>query len=90
MSDLATLATRRRRLLVLQVNVDQELAAIESAMRVWVRRPGRPRKPYTMTSDEARVMHGRYNRGERGPDVRLGEREYKRRSARARRMRGKP
>jgi hypothetical protein len=84
-SDLATLETRRRRLLVLQVNVDQELAAIESAMRVWLRHPGRPRKPYTMTSDEARVMHGRYNRGERGADVRRGHAEYQRRWLRTRR-----
>jgi hypothetical protein len=85
MSDLSTLSARRRRLMALQVNVDQELAAIERAMRVWERHPGRPRKPYTMTADEARVMHGRYNRGERGPDVERGNAEYHRRWRRGRR-----
>lgn len=79
MSDLATLTTRRRRLLALQVNVDQELAAIEAAMRVWVCHPGRPRKPYTMTADEARGLHHRYNQGERGADVERGNAEYQRR-----------
>lgn len=79
MSDLATLESRRRRLLTLAVNVDQELAGIERAIRVWGIRPGRPRKPYTMTPDEARAMHVRFNAGERGADVRRGNAEYQRR-----------
>lgn len=85
MSDLPDLQRRRQRLQVLAMNVDQELAAIEQAIRVWVRHPGRPRRPYTMTADEARAMHRRYNRGERGHDVRLGHAEYQRRWLRARR-----
>lgn len=86
MSDLPTLESRRRRLLVLQVNVDCELAAIEDAIRaIPGARPGRPRKPYTMTPDDARAMHQRYNAGERGAGVEVGNAEYHRRWRRARR-----
>lgn len=78
-TDLLALESHRRRLLVLAVNVDQELAGIERAIRVWRVSPGRPRKPYTMTPDEARAMHVRFNAGERDENVRRGNAEYQRR-----------
>lgn len=84
MSEIA-LRVKRSKLLALQVEVDQRLAAIEEALRIYAPCPGRPRRPYTMTSDEARACHNAYNRGQRTLRIRLGEREYKRRNARARR-----
>lgn len=83
------LRIKRTKLLALQVEVDQRLAAIEEAIRMHGVLIGRPRRPYCLTVDEARAMHNRYNSGERTPQVRLGEREYKRRDARGRRERAR-
>jgi hypothetical protein len=49
------------------------------------RRVGRPRKPYTMHPAFARLMHQRYNAGERGEDVERGNAEYQRRWRREKR-----
>ncbi len=89
MSPLDSLRVKRSRLLALQVDVDQRLAAIEEAIRMHGVLIGRPRRPYQLTIDEARALHRRYNVGERTPEVRQGEREYKRRTARAARERAR-
>ncbi len=83
---LLQLVTRRRRLLILQVNLDQELADVEAAIERL--RPGlrhTPHKPYTLTPDEAKAAHSRYNQGVRDPLTRRGHSEYQRRWLRAKR-----
>ena len=81
---VATLTAQRERLLRLQVDVDQQLAAVEAALRMWVPRPGRPRIPLTLTIDEARRAKAAYKRGDRSEWAVMGRREYERHLARRR------
>jgi len=83
------LLRRRRELLRHRDAVDTELVAIEHALRDKGApgMAGRPRKEYTMTRDEAKEAHRRFNAGDRSAAVVQGEREYARRTKREARLR---
>jgi hypothetical protein len=74
------LLAERDRLMQLQVEVDQQLAAVEAALPK--RRMGRPRAPLTMTLDDARRAHSAYVQGDRTDWATTGQREYDRRRRR--------
>lgn len=74
----AALTSQRDRLQRLAVDVDQQLAAVEAALRIYHLQPGRPRLPLTMTVAEARRARIAYRAGDHSEWAVRGRREYER------------